>query len=53
MARDFYNAFGQGRYGMIGNDKTINQTDMMGVTFIAVQGLIKENDFLKAHLQSP
>ncbi len=57
MAQDFHAAFGRDRYGTIGNDTTINQADMEGVSFIAIQALVKrteqlqkENDELKAKL---
>ena len=39
MAQDFYAAFGQDKMGVIGNDTTIAQADMEGVSFIAVQAL--------------
>ncbi|GAA4462645.1 hypothetical protein GCM10023093_09660 [Nemorincola caseinilytica] len=39
MAQDFYAAFGRDAYGVIGNDTTINQADMMGVSMIAIQAL--------------
>jgi hypothetical protein len=41
MAQDFYAAFGKDCYGTIGNDTTINQSDFLGVNFIAVQALEK------------
>jgi hypothetical protein len=61
MAQDFYAAFGKDKYGTIGNDTTINSSDLAGVSFIAIQalekrssaqqqninGLKKENDLLK------
>ncbi len=54
MAQDFYAAFGNDGVGMVGNDTTINQADMAGVTFAAVQALVsrdeqqqKEIDLLK------
>eukprot|EP01041_Mallomonas_annulata_P000225 gene225-410_t len=58
MAQDFYAAFGNDTYGTVGNDTTINQADMEGVSFVAIQALIKrteelqkENDALKAKLE--
>ena len=42
MAQDFYAAFGKDDVGTIGNDTTINQADMAGVTFAAVQALVKK-----------
>ncbi len=58
MAQDFYAAFGKDTYGTVGNDTTINQADMEGVSFVAIQALIKrteelqkENDALKAKLE--
>jgi hypothetical protein len=57
MAQDFYAAFGKDSYGTVGNDTTINQADMEGVSFVAIQALIKrteelqkENQLLKAQL---
>jgi hypothetical protein len=41
MAQDFYAAFGKDNYGTIGNDTTIGQADMEGVSFIAIQALEK------------
>ncbi len=58
MAQDFYAAFGHDKYGTSGNDTTINQADMEGVSFIAIQALekrteelTKENSDLKAELE--
>ncbi len=39
MAQDFYAAFGKDSYGTVGNDTTIAQADMDGVSFIAIQAL--------------
>jgi hypothetical protein len=59
MAQDFYAAFGKDRYGVIGNDTTIAQADMEGVSFIAIQALEKrteqlqkENEQLRAEVSS-
>ncbi len=41
MAQDFYAAFGKDSYGAVGNDTTIAQADMDGVSFIAIQALEK------------
>jgi hypothetical protein len=41
MAQDFYAAFGKDSYGSIGNDTTINQADMEGISFVAIQALEK------------
>jgi len=41
MAQDFYGAFGQDSYGTIGNDTTIAQADMEGVSFTMIQALEK------------
>jgi trimeric autotransporter adhesin len=58
MAQDFYAAFGKDSYGTVGNDTTINQADMEGVSFVAIQALVKrteelqkENAELKARLE--
>lgn len=47
MAQDFFAAFGKDKYGTSGNDTTINQADMEGVTFIAVQALEKRTHILQ------
>jgi hypothetical protein len=39
MAQDFYAAFGNDGVGTVGNDTTINQADMEGVSFVAIQAL--------------
>jgi hypothetical protein len=41
MAQDFYAAFGKDSYGTVGNDTTISQADMEGVSFVAIQALEK------------
>jgi hypothetical protein len=46
MAQDFYAAFGNDGIGTIGNDTTINQADLAGVTFAAVQVLAKKAEVL-------
>ncbi len=51
MAQDFYAAFGKDQYGTIGNDTTISQADMEGVSFIAIQALVKENEAMKAKIK--
>ncbi len=58
MAQDFYAAFGKDSYGTVGNDTTINQADMEGVSFIAIQALERrtkelqlENTQLKEKLE--
>jgi chaperonin cofactor prefoldin len=48
MAQDFYAAFGKDEMGTIGNDTTINQADMAGVTFSAVQALVCHTQDLAA-----
>jgi hypothetical protein len=47
MAQDFYAAFGNDGVGSIGNDTTINQADMEGVSFIAIQALVKRTEELQ------
>ena len=55
MAQDFYTAFGQDKYGTIGNDSTVNPIDMIGIDMTAIQALEKrtaalqsENEALKS-----
>ncbi len=47
MAQDFFKAFGQDSFGVIGSDTTINQADLDGVTLMAIQALIRETDELQ------
>lgn len=47
MAQDFYAAFGNDGTGQIGCDTLIYSHDLAGVTFSAVQALIRENEQLK------
>jgi len=46
MAQDFYAAFGNDSYGTVGNDTTISQADMEGVSFVAIQALVKRTEEL-------
>jgi len=41
MAQDFYKAFGNDKYGKIGNDSTVNPIDMIGIDMAAIQALEK------------
>jgi hypothetical protein len=50
MAQDFYAAFGHDALGQVGCDTLINSHDFAGVTFAAVQALIRENEQLKMRL---
>ncbi len=47
MAQDFYAAFGRDNYGTVGNDTTISQADMEGVSFVAIQALVKRTEQLQ------
>jgi hypothetical protein len=51
MAQDFFAAFGKDMYGTIGNDSTINQSDFAGVSFVAIQALIKQNKGLQSTVE--
>jgi hypothetical protein len=51
MAQDFYAAFGKDSYGTIGNDSTINQADMEGVSFVAIQALVHRTDELQKRVK--
>ena len=44
MAQDFFAAFGHDQYGRIGDDTTIGQADLEGVSFIAIQALEKRTN---------
>ncbi len=50
MAQEFFNAFGHDKYGIAGNDTTINQADFMGINLIAIQALEKENNKQKLEI---
>ncbi len=50
MAQDFYAAFGEDEYGTVGNDTTINQADMEGVSFTAIQALVKRTEELQKEI---
>jgi hypothetical protein len=50
MAQDFYAAFGHDALGQVGCDTLINSHDFAGVTFAAVQALIRENEQLKREM---
>ncbi|QEC43602.1 tail fiber domain-containing protein [Pseudobacter ginsenosidimutans] len=39
MAQEFFAAYGQDQYGIIGNDTTINQADLEGVMMILIHAL--------------
>jgi hypothetical protein len=51
MAQDIYKAFGRDPFGVIGTDTTINQADMNGINFTAIQALVKRTDELKQENQ--
>jgi hypothetical protein len=48
MAQDFFNAFGKDAIGVIGNDTTINQQDLLGINLIAIQALEKRTQKIEA-----
>lgn len=52
MAQDFYAAFGKDEYGTVGNDTTINQADMEGVSFVAIQALVKRTEELQRKVKA-
>ncbi len=41
MAQDFHRLFGQDGHGVIGTDTTVNNLDMVGVSYLAIQALEK------------
>lgn len=47
MAQEFFAAFGKDKYGLIGNDTTINQADFDGINLIAIQALEKRTQQLQ------
>ncbi len=46
MAQEFFIAFGHDKYGVVGNDTTINSADFAGINLIAIQALEKRTDEL-------
>ncbi len=52
MAQDFYAAFGKDSYGTVGNDTTINQADMEGVSFVAIQALERRTQEQTAEIEA-
>ncbi len=51
MAQDFHHAFGRDSIGTIGNDTLINQSDLMGVSFTAIQALEKRTEKIEQQQQ--
>jgi hypothetical protein len=58
MAQDFYAAFGQDAVGRVGDDTSINSSDLSGILMVAVQALEKrtaelttQNEELQTRLQ--
>jgi hypothetical protein len=51
MAQDFYAAFGKDNYGTVGNDTTISQADMEGVSFVAIQALVNRTEKMQLQTQ--
>src|SRR3979411_1783828 len=51
MAQDFNAAFGRDKYGIIGNDTTVNPIDMIGIDMAAIQALEKRTNQLKIENQ--
>jgi len=51
MAQDFFAAFGHDKYGTIGNDTTIAQADLEGVSFTAIQALIRRTNSLSGEIK--
>jgi len=50
MAQDIYSAFGHDALGVIGNDTMINQQDLLGIEFNAIQALEKRTTDLQNEL---
>ncbi|MEP6747586.1 MAG: tail fiber domain-containing protein [Bacteroidota bacterium] len=48
MAQDFYTAFGKDKYGIIGNDTTVNPIDMIGVNMAAIKALGQRTEKIEA-----
>lgn len=52
MAQDFNKAFGRDDLGVIGTDTTVNNIDLHGVSYLAIQGLELRTTTLNSALQS-
>lgn len=52
MAQDFYNAFGHDKFGVIGNDTTVNPIDMIGIDMSAIQALDKRTNELRKEMKT-
>lgn len=50
MAQDIFSAFGHDALGVIGNDTMINQQDLLGIQFVAIQALEKRTAELQNEL---
>jgi hypothetical protein len=50
MAQDIFSAFGHDAFGVIGNDTMINQQDLLGIQFNAIQALEKRTTDLQNEL---
>jgi hypothetical protein len=51
MAQDFYKAFGNDKFGSIGNDTTVNPIDMLGIDMAAIQALEKRTALLSQEIK--
>ena len=51
MAQDFNRAFGRDDFGAIGTDTTVNNIDLHGVSYLAIQGLESRTTKLNAAVQ--
>ena len=47
MAQDFFSAFGNDKYGKIGNDTTVNPIDLIGIDMAAIQALENRTSVLQ------
>ena len=52
MAQEFFAAYGKDRYGVIGNDTTINQADMEGVMMILIHALEERSNVQKQEINA-
>ena len=53
MAQDFYENFGKDEFGVIGTDSTVDDIDLHGVAWLAIQGLEKRTTDLQGQIQVP
>ncbi|MCP3932048.1 MAG: hypothetical protein GY705_23495 [Bacteroidetes bacterium] len=52
MAQDFFTAFGNDGFGVVGNDTTLTGSDVAGINMIAIKGLEERTVELNAVIEN-